>query len=129
MIPNFCRTGGKNGHQKNIPWLIFLWAVTLPCFAVLICIWKVSTAIKTETVFALHTARTVKTAVTFILADTVLLLLGNILFLLLDMNHPAVFLLSIFIVIAGISLAICAAVLARYLTKAAALQEEADATI
>jgi len=111
------------------PWLIFVWLLALPCFAILVFIWNVSGAIIGETVFTLQTAKWVKMGAILLLTDAVLLFVGNVLLLLLNMNHPGVLLLSVIGDIFAIGLAQLAAVLSRYLTKAAVLQEESEGTL
>ena len=61
--------------------------------------------------------------------DAALLFVGNVVLLLLNMNHPGILLLSVIGDIFIIALALLAAVLSRYLTKAAILQEESEGTI
>ena len=111
------------------PWFLFAWLVTLPCFAVLVFIWKVSGAVIRDTVFTVITAKWVKIGAILVLLDAALLFIGNIVLLLLNMNHPGVLLLSTIGVIFLVALALLAAVLSRYLTKAAVLQEECEGTI
>ncbi|MDR2569082.1 MAG: DUF2975 domain-containing protein, partial [Oscillospiraceae bacterium] len=108
---------------------IFLWAAAAPCFLFLALIWKLSTVIKREQVFTYKTAQLVKTYALILSGDVIFFVMGNIVFLLLDMNHPVVLLLSVIIAIFGLALAVLVATLSRYLTKAAALQEEVNCTI
>jgi len=56
-------------------------------------------------------------------------IVGNIAFLLLGMSHPGVLFLALIADVFVVALAVLLAVLSRYLTKAAALQEEADSFI
>ena len=111
------------------PWLIFLWAAAAPCFALLVLIWKLSTITNREHVFTLKTARMVKTYAIILFCDVFFFVAGNIIFLILGMNHIIVLLLSVIIAVFGLALAVLVAVLSRYLTKAAALQEEVNNTI
>jgi len=111
------------------PWLIFSWLVALPCFIVLVYVWKVSGSVIRETVFTFLTAKWVKMGAVLLLLDAALIFIGNVVLLLLNMNHPGVLLLSIIGDIFVIALALLAAVLSRYLTKAAVLQEESEGTI
>ena len=62
-------------------------------------------------------------------ADTVALISGNIVFLILNVNHPSVFLVSLLIGIVGIGISVGAAVLSHLIQKAANLQDENDLTI
>jgi len=111
------------------PWLIFLWLVALPCFAVLVFVWKVSGAVMKDTVFTFLTAKWVKMGAVLLLFDAALLFIGNVILLLLDMNHPGILLLSIIGNIFVVASALLASVLSRYLTKASVLQEEIEGTI
>lgn len=111
------------------PWLIFAWLFAVPCFAILVFIWKVSGAVIRETVFTTQTAKWVKTGAVLLLSDAAFLFVGNVVLLLLDMSHPGVLLFSIIGDIFAIALALLAAVLSRYLTKAAVLQEESEGTL
>jgi len=112
-----------------IPWLVFLWLTSLPLFMLLTQIWKISTAIKNETVFTLQTARIVRFCAFILFGTSAFFILGNVLFLLIDMSHPGVLFLALIADVFVIALAVLLAVLSRYLTKAAALQEEADGFI
>ncbi|MDR3289540.1 MAG: DUF2975 domain-containing protein [Peptococcaceae bacterium] len=112
-----------------LPWLLFLWAAALPCFAILWLVWKVAGAIQRETVFTLRTARWIKSAAGCLFADVGFFFAGNVIFVLMGRSHPGILLLSLFGDILGVALAILAAVLSRYITKAAVLQEESEGTI
>ena len=112
-----------------LPWLIFLLITSMPCFVILALVWKVSSAIKQERVFTFQTARLVKIAAMIMFCDVIFFFAGNFVLFLLNMNHPGIFFLSFFVDVFGIALALSAAILSRYLTKAAVLQEEADGTI
>ena len=111
------------------PWLIFAWVVALPCFSVLVFVWKVSGAVMKDTVFTFLTAKWVKMGAVLLLLDAALLFIGNVILLLLGMNHPGMLLLSIIGDIFVVASALLASVLSRYLTKASVLQEETEGTI
>ena len=111
------------------PWLVFAWLFSLPCFAILVYIWKVAGAVIGDTVFTVKTAEWVKSGAILLLSDAAFLFVGNVILLLLNMNHPGVLLFSIIGDVFAIALALLAAVLSRYLTKAAVLQEESEGTL
>ena len=111
------------------PWLLFAWAVALPCFAVLVFVWKVSGAVMKDTVFTFLTAKWVKMGAVLLLFDAALLFIGNVILLFLGMNHPGMLLLSVIGDIFIVASALLASVLSRYLTKASVLQEETEGTI
>jgi hypothetical protein len=109
-------------------WLIFLWTVSIPCFVILIFVWKVTYAIKNETAFSTRVAKQVKLCAQILFLDSGMLLIGGIVFTVLriiDLFIPIVFIL----VLSGLALAIFAAVLSRYIAKAAVLKEENEGTI
>jgi len=112
-----------------VPWLSFIWAASIPCFAILVFVWRVSDAIKMDEVFTLRTAGWIKMGAILLFADAAFFFIGNILFLLLDMSHPGVLLVSTLGDIFAIALALLAAVLSRYITKAAELQEVSEGMI
>ena len=111
------------------PWICFLWAVALPFFAILVYVWKVSAAIKEDRVFTMQTAKWVKTGSLLLFADVGLFFLGNAVFAFLEMSGPPIVMMSLILIIFGIALAVCAAVLSRYIAKAAVFQDESEGTI
>ena len=111
------------------PWIFFLWAVALPFFAILVYVWKVSTAIKWDQVFTRQTAKWVQTGSLLLFGDIGLFFLGNAVFAFLEMSGPPIVMMSLIIIVFGISMALCAAVLSRYIAKAADLQDESEGTI
>jgi len=111
------------------PWLIFLWIAAAPCFAFLVLIWKLSSVIKRDLIFTHKSARIVKIFAMILFCDVIFFVTGNIIFLLLNLNHPFILLLSVIIAIFGLALSVLVSILSRYLTKAAVLQEEVDSTI
>ncbi|MDR1409192.1 MAG: DUF2975 domain-containing protein [Oscillospiraceae bacterium] len=111
------------------PWLIFAWVAALPCFAILVLIWRVSGAVKNDTVFTVKTARLIKAGSVLLFIDVGFFFVGNIVLFLFGMSHPFVLLISAIVDIFAIALALLAAVLARYITKAAALQVMSEGII
>lgn len=111
------------------PWLIFAWLVSIPCFILLVYVWKVSDRIKNETVFTIKTAKMVRTGVVLLLSDAALLFGGNIILLLFNMNHPSIVLLSIVIAVIEVVVSLFGEIIYQYLIKAAILKEESEGTI
>ena len=111
------------------PWLIFCWLVSLPCFAILGLVWKASGAIRDETIFTLKTAKLIKAGAILLFCDAGFFFTGNVVLSLLGMNHPGILLASLLGDIFAVALAVFASILARYVTKAAELQEMSDGTV
>jgi hypothetical protein len=112
-----------------LPWLLFIWVTSLPCFAILGLIWRVSGAVKTDEVFTVKTAQLIKTGAVILFADVGFFFAGNIVLFALRMSHPGVLLAATIVDIFAIALTLLAAVLARYINKAAELQEMSEGVI
>lgn len=113
----------------NWIWICFLWISALPCFIILIFAWLVSNAIGCEQVFTPRVAEWVKNASVLLLADAGFFFAGNIVLALMGIHRPVLLLLAMIIDIFGVSLALLAAVLSRFIMKAAVLQDESEGTI
>ena len=111
------------------PWLIFLWVSGIPCYAVLVCGWKIAANIGRDQSFTAENAKFLKWISWFAAGDGILFFLGNIILLLKNMSHPGVALFSLIVVFAGAAVAVTAAALSHLVQKAAALQEQSDLTI
>ncbi len=111
------------------PWLIFLWCTALPCVAALILGWTVAGRIGKDRSFCMENARALRTVAYLAAGDAAFFFLGNVVFLLLNMNHPGIVLLSLVPEFAGACIAIAAAALSHLVRKAAELQEQSDYTI
>ncbi|MBL4937799.1 DUF2975 domain-containing protein [Clostridium sp. YIM B02515] len=112
-----------------VPWLIFIWITSLPCYAVLICGWKIANEIGKDNSFCRKNANLLKFISILAASDSVIFFTGNIILLLLNMNHPGIILLGFFIVFGGIGVAVTAAALSHLIYKAAQIREENELTI
>ncbi len=111
------------------PWLFFLWMTAVPCYAALFFGWSIAVEIGRDNSFSNKNAKSLRAIAVLAAVDAVFFFLGNILFLLLDMSHPGVLLLSCFIVFGGVAIAVVAACLSHLVYKAAKMREENDLTI
>lgn len=111
------------------PWLIFLLTTGIPCFLVLFHGWGVAGNIGKNKSFSIENAKHLKSISMLALVDTGYLFVGNIVFLLLDMNHPGIMIVSLIIIVMGIVFSVAAAALSHLIEKAAKLQDESDLTI
>ncbi len=112
-----------------LPWLLFLWALAVPCFLALVLAWKVFTNIEKDRSFCMENAKYLQQVSYLAAGDAAALVLGNILFLFIGWNHPAVLLASVLIGFAAIAVSVASAVLSHLVRKAALLQEQSDLTI
>lgn len=61
--------------------------------------------------------------------DAAVFFTGNLVYLLLDMNHPGIVLFSLMVSFAGVAIAVASAALSYLVQRAAALQDQSDLTI
>lgn len=111
------------------PWLIFLWITAIPCYIVLYFSWCIFIEIGKDNSFSEKNALLLKRISHLAIFDAVIFFVGNLVYLLLGMNHPGIFLFSLLIVFIGVTVAIAAAALSHLVLKAAELRKENDLTI
>lgn len=111
------------------PWLIFLWATGIPCYFALGFGWKITEQIRLDRSFSMENARYLKWIAWLAAGDSVVFFAVNVLYLLADLSHPGVTLLSLLVVFAGIAVTVAASALSHLVRKAAELQEQNDLTI
>ena len=98
-------------------------------FAALVLAWKIAGNIGADRPFSLANAGLLKGIARLAAGDAAFFFLGNVVLLLLNMNHPSVVLCSLLLVFAGAAIAIASAALSHLVRRAAELQEQSDWTI
>lgn len=111
------------------PWLILLWVTAVPCYIVLVICWKIAVSIGRSQAFTMKNAGYFSLIARLAVIDTVIFLAGNIVYLILGMNHPGIVIASLFITFIGIAFTVCMKVLSDMVEKAAELQTQSDLTI
>ncbi len=114
---------------RFVPWLVFIWCTALPAAAMLVLGWRVATNIGADKSFSAENAKLLEWISYLAAGDAGFFFVGNILFLLLSLSHPAVTLGSLFVSFIGVAIAAAAAVLSHLVQKASAIEEENDLTI
>lgn len=110
-------------------WLVFMCVLAIPCYAVLVCIWRMSNEIARDNSFSLENAKHLKYIALLAGLDAALLLIGNLIFLATKHSVPTLALASAFVCFVGLAISVGAACLSHLVHKAAALQEDSDLTI
>ena len=110
-------------------WQIFMWLLAIPCYAVLVFIWKMSDEIARDNSFSEANASHLRAIALLAGLDSALLLIGNILFLITKHSIPTLALVSAVICFVGLAISVGAACLSHLVRKAALMQEESDLTI
>lgn len=111
------------------PWLIFLWLTAVPCYIVLVMGWKIAVNIGRDRSFSMDNALLLKRIALLAACDTLFFFLGNLILLLLNMNHPSVLLMALLVCFAGVAVTVAAVCLSHLVMKAADLQEQSDLTV
>ncbi|MBR0366787.1 MAG: DUF2975 domain-containing protein [Clostridia bacterium] len=107
-------------------WSVFMWVLAVPCYAVLVCIWKMSDEIKRDNSFSLENAKLLKYIALLAGLDSALLLVGNLCFMLTRHSVPTLALASAILCFVGLAMSVGAACLSHLVHKAAVAQEEGD---
>ena len=110
-------------------WLVFLCATGLPCYAVLVLAWLISSNIGRDDSFCTKNARLLS-AISFLAAGNALLLfVGTVILGAIDRSMPNVTAFALLVVFAGVAVSIAFAALSHLVLKAAEMKEENDLTI
>jgi len=107
-------------------WLIFMCVLAIPCYAVLVCIWKMADEIGRDNSFSEANATLLKYVALLAGADSALLLIGNLIFLATKHSIPTLALVSAFMCLIGLAISVGAACLSHLIHKAATQQEDVD---
>ncbi len=116
--------------EKNLsPWMILLWASAVPCYAVLILGWKISSNIGRDESFSVENAKYLKWIAYLAMGDSIFVFVAHVIFLILDISAAVVMMVIIVIVVIGIAISTAAAALSHLVMKAAEIKEENELTI
>ena len=130
ILPRFLAyVAGEVPDLPHKAWTAFMWALALPCYAVLVCIWKMANEIARDNSFSMENAKLLRAIALLAGADSAVLLLGNLIFLLIGHSIPTLALVSAFVCFIGLAISVGAACLSHLVHKAAMMQEENDLTI
>lgn len=116
-------------RRMFLPWMIFLLITAVPCYIFLFFGWRIAANIENDNSFTADNADYLKKMSYLALGDSVFFFLGNIVLLLLNMNHPGMLLGSLVIDFLGISVTVGCAALSHLVQKAAEMKAENDLTI
>jgi hypothetical protein len=116
-------------YPTILPWRILVLAASLPCFGVLVCMWAVSNAVARDAVFTSPTAAWIDRAAMLLFIDAGFVFLANAVMRILSYSHPGIVIGCLMVTFTLAALGLLAAVLSRYIQKAADLQETSEGTI
>lgn len=107
-------------------WSIFMWVLALPCYAVLVCIWRMAGEIGRDNSFSPVNARMLKYIAMLAGGDALLLLIGNLVFSATGHSIYTLGIISAFVSFIGLAISVGAACLSHLVLKAASTQEDSD---
>lgn len=111
------------------PWLIMLWITAIPCYLVLYFGWKIVIEIGKDNSFSIQNANSLKYISMLAAGDSVYFFGANLVFMIMGINHPGIFLISLFVVFTGTAVTVASAALSHLVHRAADIQEENELTI
>ncbi|MEA5142998.1 MAG: DUF2975 domain-containing protein [Oscillibacter sp.] len=111
------------------PWLLLIWACSLPCFGALVPGWRLFGRMGRSSAFCRENAACLRWIARLIGWDSAFFLVMNFVYYLLGMNHPGILLLALLLSFGGMAIAVAARVLSGLVTDATALREDNDLTI
>ena len=130
ILPGFL--AGLAAEHSGFPhraWTAFMWVLAVPCYGVLVCVWRVAGRIGMNRSFSHENARALRAVALLAGLDAALLLAGNVVFWLMGKSLSVLALASAFTCFAGLAISVGAACLSHLVLKAARLQEDNDLTI
>lgn len=111
------------------PWLAVVLVSAIPCYWGLYFGWKISNEIGKDNSFSMENAEYLKNISILAALDSLYFFVANVVFMVIDMNHPGVFLISLIVVFIGVAVTVAAAALSHLVRKAAEIQQENELTI
>ncbi len=122
---------GANPEFSNcyIPWLVVILISAIPCYGVLYLGWKISSEIGKDNSFSVENAAYLRNIAVLAVSDSAYFFAANLVLMIMGMNHPGIFLLSLLVVFAGIVVTVAAAALSHLVQKAAEIEQENELTI
>ncbi|MBO4384954.1 MAG: DUF2975 domain-containing protein [Clostridia bacterium] len=133
IIPAFAEhlagiAGGEFASFKT-PWLVLVSITALPLFAMLALAFVIAVNISRDRSFIMTNAKLLAAMSLLAAADSAYFFVGNVVMLLLNMNHPGVFLFDMIICFLGLAVTLICAALSHYARKAAEMKADAELTI
>ena len=125
MIIDPATIANFTGYEvSTLPWNILILITLIPCYGVLFFVWKIAHQVELDNSFSFQNVNYLKWIMLLCLSIAVIFFCGNIILLITNLNHPSIFILSIFFCFLAIAIGIIAAVLAHLVEKAAIIKEE-----
>lgn len=109
--------------------MIFIWITAVPFFSALYKALLICQEISNDNSFCQDNAGRLQEISKLALSECILYLAATIILFILNLLHPGILLITLFIIFVGISTAIASAALSHLTEKASELKKENDLTI
>lgn len=132
LIPTFGGDLARSNPEFSycyLPWIIVILISAIPCYWVLYFGWRIASEIGKDNSFSKENAGYLKNISILTALDSIYFFGANLIFMIMGMNHPSIFLMSLFVVFAGVVITVVTAGLSHLVSKAAAIKEENEFTI
>jgi hypothetical protein len=111
------------------PCLIFIWITAVPFYFSLYKGWLICQEISNDNSFCQENAQRLKEISKLALSECILYSVAMIILFVLNLLHPSILLMTLFIIFVGISIAVVSAAISHLVEKASELKKENDLTI
>ncbi|MCI6736899.1 DUF2975 domain-containing protein [Intestinibacter sp.] len=111
------------------PCLIFIWITAIPFYGALFEGWKISNEINNDNSFSKKNMDSLNKIRRYALSECILYFIGAIILLFLNLLHPSILIIILFIIFVAMCISVFTAVLAHLVQKACDLKDENDLTI
>ncbi|MBO4697624.1 MAG: DUF2975 domain-containing protein [Lachnospiraceae bacterium] len=119
--------GGENGKPMVLN--VWIWISGIPPYIVLFIVWKIADSIGKNQSFTFKNAKRIERIAQLAAADSLYWFIGLVIFLFRNEVTVHAFASGMFVVFAGVCIAVVAALFSHLVQKAAVLQNQEDLTI
>lgn len=120
IVPSWGWSIANSSPELNAyywPWLVFVWLASVPIYAALAAVWKLSLTFRLDRPAGKEGAKLLRLIARLAAGDSAFTALGTVVLALLNLSQPGVMLLLLFAVILGLTAAAGAAGLADVFEK------------
>ncbi|HHT96768.1 MAG TPA: DUF2975 domain-containing protein [Clostridiales bacterium] len=110
-------------------WLSFIWTMGIPCYFVVVFFWRISNEIGKNNSFSDKNINSLIWISRLTLFDTIYCFIGNLILLILNMSHPGILIIFLFVIFIGIVIAIVSGALSHLAKKANTIEKENELTV
>ncbi len=120
---------GTQYYSFYYAWIGFAWAAAIPCYFALFYAVRVARRMGKGEAFSRSTAQDITRFARCALFDACFVLAVNVVYLILNLSHPGIFLQFVLIELFGAAVYVLFRILAAYVMQAATLREEQEWTV